>query len=366
MPIDLNDHFNKKKAEGGGSGNGPRGPIEPPLKPPEFMKHLGKKAGILYAILIVLVLLFMTKPYVVINSGEVGILATAGKFEPIPLQPGIHFHIPIIQRIIVVDTKVRIINYRGQEDIGRNLSADRDGIISNDMITVLDSRGLQVGIELTVQYSIKPLSAPQTIATYGLAWEEKIVNPVVRDVVRGVVGQYKAEELPSERKAIANGIELGIRAKVESLDNQPVNIASIQLREIVLPTKIRDQIERVQIARQEAERARYEVERAVQEAEREAALAKGNADANRIRAQGQADKILIEAKSEAEANGLIAKSLTEPLLRLRSINVQGKFNEALQVNKDAKIFLTPGGAVPNIWLDAKDSQRTSSVESNKK
>ncbi|HHD74472.1 MAG TPA: prohibitin family protein, partial [Nitratifractor sp.] len=34
---------------------------------------------------------------------------------------------------------------------------------------------------------------------------------------------------------------------------------------------------------------------------------------------------------------------------------------ALKVNRDAKIFLTPGGAVPNIWLDAKDKQKTTTL-----
>jgi len=37
--------------------------------------------------------------------------------------------------------------------------------------------------------------------------------------------------------------------------------------------------------------------------------------------------------------------------------MQGKFNDALRVNKDAQIFLTPGGAVPNIWVDAKGKQQ---------
>ena len=34
-----------------------------------------------------------------------------------------------------------------------------------------------------------------------------------------------------------------------------------------------------------------------------------------------------------------------------------EFNKALQVNKDAQIFLTPGGAVPNIWIDAKHKKQ---------
>ena len=46
---------------------------------------------------------------------------------------------------------------------------------------------------------------------------------------------------------------------------------------------------------------------------------------------------------------------------MQQIEVQGKFNEALRENKDAKIFLTPGGATPNIWVDTKDKSRDTIV-----
>ena len=134
----------------------------------------------------------------------------------------------------------------------------------------------------------------------------------------------------------------------------------MQLREIVLPEKIKAQIEQVQVARQEAERVRYEVDRAKQEAEKVAALAKGEADANRVKAQGVADAITIEAKAQSQANKLIADSLSQRLLELRQIEVQGKFNEALKENTNAQIFLAPGGSVPNIWVDSK-SKRQSTV-----
>lgn len=106
---------------------------------------------------------------------------------------------------------------------------------------------------------------------------------------------------------------------------------------------------------------KLEVERAKQEAEKKAALAQGDADAKKIRAQGTADSIKIEADAKAYENTKIGKSLTPEMLSLKQIEVQGEFNEALKVNKDSKIFLTPGGSVPNIWIDAKDKQKTTSV-----
>jgi regulator of protease activity HflC (stomatin/prohibitin superfamily) len=363
MPID-NDYFknrqqqqNKSSNNGGGNNGNGGGGYQPPFEPPELFKNFNKQSGMIYAIVIVAVLLFMTKPFVIINSGEVGIKVTTGKYETEPLQPGFHLYIPVIQKVITVDTKVRLINYKSVED----MSGFDSGIKINPAINILDARGLPVSIELTVQYKLLPHGAPNTIATWGLSWEDKIVNPVVRNIVRNVVGGFNAEELPTKRNEIATMIENGIRADIEALEGKPVSIESVQLREIVLPAKIKEQIERVQIANQEAERLKYEVLRAKQEAEKKAALAKGEADRNRIEAQGRADAVTIEADAQAKANKLVAQSLTPKLLQMQQIEVQGKFNDALKVNKDAKIFLTPGGSTPNIWVDTKNKSRDTAI-----
>jgi regulator of protease activity HflC (stomatin/prohibitin superfamily) len=231
----------------------------------------------------------------------------------------------------------------------------------NPAINILDARGLPVSIELTVQYKLLPHGAPTTIATWGLAWEDKIVNPVVRNIVRNVVGGFKAEDLPTKRNEIAVLIEDGIRKEIESLVGKPVSVESVQLREIVLPKKIKEQIEKVQVANQESERVKYEVLRAKQEAQKKAALAQGEADKNRIEAKGRADAVTIEADAQAKANKLVADSLTPKLLQMQQIAVQGKFNEALKTNKNAQIFLTPGGSTQNIWVDSKSRQQNTAL-----
>ena len=381
MPADLNDYFNKKGKGGngdnsgggnnGGNGGGGKPPRRPKRETPQFLNEFGKKTGWIYALMALVALFVVAKPFVVINSGEVGIKATTGEYQKDPLRPGFHFLVPFLQQVLVVDTKVRSINYtrsQGHDMSGggskrSSFSMTGEGGVRNvPSIAALDARGLNILIDITVQYRLKPDTAPQTIATYGTAWEEKIVNPIVRDVVRNIIGSYKAEELPSRRSDIAAEIRLGIEKQINEKTANPVELANVNLREIVLPEKIVEQIERVQIAKQEGDRVQLEVERAKQEAEKKAALAQGDADAKKIRAQGRADAIKIEADASAYANIEISKSLTDDILRLKQIEVQGQFNQALSVNKNAQIFLTPGGSTPNIWVDSKSRQQKTAAQ----
>ena len=355
MPADLNDYFNKKNSDKkGGNLN---------FKIPNF-GGMGKFSSVLYVIIALIALLVIAKPFVTIQSGEVGIKSNLGKYDPTPLGAGLHFFVPFIQNIFVVDTRMRIINYTSSEDLSSDIPAKSGagGIIRKNSLSVLDSRNLPVSIDITVQYRLNEATAPNTIAEWGFLWEDKIIDPRVKDVVRSVIGNYTAEELPTKRDEIAKAIDDGIRKNIEALANSPVDLLAVQLREIILPAKVKEQIERVQIAKQEAERTKYEVERANQEALKKAALAKGNADAVKIEAQGRADAAKIEADAQAYANKEIAKSLDANLLSLKQIETQAKFNEALRENSDAKIFLTPGGAVPNIWVDTKDKAKQSAIE----
>jgi regulator of protease activity HflC (stomatin/prohibitin superfamily) len=361
MASDMNDYFNKKKSEGGGfkkssgggTGGGGGGPQMPKI---DF--NMSGKSGIVYFLIAVVILLVLAKPFTIIQEGERGILSTNGKYQDQALLPGLHFIVPVIQKVYVVDTKVRIINYANRIEA----SAGASGINVKPAITVLDKRGLPVSIELTVQYRLNSQFAAQTISNWGFSWEDKIINPVVRDVVRNVVGKYDAESLPQMRNQIAQEIDKSVRESVTGLKNSPADLQSVQLREIGLPLKVKEQIERVQVAKQEVQKAEQDVQRAKQEAFKRAAEAEGIAQKKRIEARGIADSVTIQADAKAKANILISKSLTTKLLQLEQMKVQGKFNEALQTNKDAKIFLTPGGSTPNIWVDMKNAKQRTTAQ----
>ena len=371
MPADMNDYFKKKQPGSGGNNNTPN-------RPQSQNANNGGGGGKalpswLFVLLAIIVAIIFFKPFTIINSGEVGIKVNTGKFEEKPLKAGLHFYIPMFQKIITVNTKIKQIIYSNENNVvggagqyKRLNDIEDNGLVHNKAIPVLDKRGLTVHIDLAVQYQLKAASAPKTIEQWGLhTWEEKIINSKVREVVRDVIGKYAAEKLPEMRNEIATSIQTKVTEKVQALGGKPIVLSSfsVELRNIVLPEKIREKIEQLQAEKQNVNIAEQQKERAKQEAQKNAEIARGEAERNRIVAQGQADKIRIEAQEQAKANKLISTSLTPELLQLEQIKTQGKFNEALKVNKDAKIFLTPGGAVPNIWVDTKDkTQRAVSAQ----
>jgi regulator of protease activity HflC (stomatin/prohibitin superfamily) len=363
MPSDMNDYFKKRRPSrsSGNSQSGGDGGDDNGFDFGNALKNSGgKNTGIIIAVAAIIIGFLVFKPFAIINSGEVGIKVRTGKFFERPLEAGLHFYIPIFEKIIPVNTRIRLITYSNdtRNTLGNDYSDFDGGLHRNPAIQVLDKRGLTVNIDLAVQYRLRAETAPRTIEKWGTSWEEKIINSKVREVVRDIVGRYPAEQLPEMRNEIASAIEIKIKESISSLSDKPVILSSVELRNIDLPPKIKQQIERVQIAKQEVTIAEQMKEKAKQDAQRKAEIAKGEAQRNRIEAQGEADRIRIEAESQAKANRLIADSLTEPLLRLEQIKTQREFNEALKVNKDAQIFLTPGGAVPNIWIDAKEKKKS--------
>ncbi len=356
MPADINDYFKKSRSQNGGSDN--KNPFSNMPKGganfPSWLIFLG----------ILIIGLLLLKPYVIINSGEVGIKATMGKFNDKPLKPGFHFFIPLFEKVIPVNTRVRMITYsNASHKVSQDVNSKYEGgLRKNPAIRVMDARGLDVDIDIAVQYHLRPQSAPKTIATWGEAWEDKIINTKVREIVRDVIGSYAAENLPQKRTEIAKEIQQRLSKKIDSIPQNPVVLNSVELRNIELPAKIKEKIEELQAEKQNVMIAEQKKDRAKREAERKAEIARGDAQKKRIEAQGHADKIRIEAQAQAKANKIIAESLTANLLQLEQIKAQLKFNEALRVNKDAQIFLTPGGSVPNIWVDAKTkAQKATSI-----
>ncbi|WP_051654318.1 prohibitin family protein [Persephonella sp. KM09-Lau-8] len=318
-----------------------------------ILKKMTKPGIIIFTALIAFLIL---NPFVIIESGTVGVKATLGKFDNQELMPGFHLKTPIADRIIEVDTKVHTINYKGDKDL-----PDKRGVIFKPSINVLDERGLPVRIELTAQYRVIPDQASELLQEWGRNWEYKLVNPTIRDVVRDVIGQYPAEKLPVKRQEIAIKIEQGIKENMRKTSKGKIEVIGVQLRDIKLPPRIAQKIEEVQIAKQEAEKMKYVEEKAKKEQEvrkiraesekiEKIIRAEGEAERKIKEAEGKAKAKILEAEAQAKANKLLSQSIDQNILKWKNLQVQEKLMEAIKENKNNNIFLnTPQGNM-HYWV----------------
>ena len=72
------------------------------------LKNGQMKKFIIPIIFVILLLLF--KPWVQVGAGERGIVLNFGAVQDVVLNEGIHFRIPIVQKIIPMDVKIQKAN----------------------------------------------------------------------------------------------------------------------------------------------------------------------------------------------------------------------------------------------------------------
>ncbi|GAB2768625.1 prohibitin family protein [Salinimicrobium soli] len=237
------------------------------------------KVGLPILFLGIILIIIIAKSTITIGSGEAGVLYKTFDEgvvtdEP-PLSEGFHFVAPW--------NKVFVYEVRQQ-------SIDED-------MQVLSSNGLEIQLDASVWFQPAYEELGLLHKTRGEAYVQRVLQPAVRSAARAVVGRYNPEQLySSKREAIQQ--EIFEETKL-LLENQYVQINEVLVRDVSLPSTIKDAIERK--LRQEQESLEYEfrLTKAEQEAERQRIDAEGKARANEILAASLTDKVLKEKGIQA-------------------------------------------------------------------
>ena len=278
-----------------------------------------------------------------VETGTVGILSTFGKYQEEPVLPGLHVKIPLIQQVHILDVKLQSANYIGRKDL-----PDKKGVINKPYISVLDNKNLPIGIDLTVMYTPNVNEGSIILGKYGVNYFDKLINPNVRDVVRDVIGKYPAEQIASDRTVISGELKARIDKKFEKM---PFVLNEVSLRNIQLPKIVLKKVEEVQIAKQEEQKLAMVENQArkkqkIQTIQANTRLieittrAKADAQKQKIEADAKAYKLKIEAQAIAEANTVIAKSITKELISYKSIEKwSGMYPKLLMQGSDTNTIL---------------------------
>jgi regulator of protease activity HflC (stomatin/prohibitin superfamily) len=273
-----------------------------------------KGLGTAAIVLLVLAILLTTvgAGLVFIEPDELAIVVTVigGQgIRPDPLTAGLHWIVPFAERV----ERFSILN----QTYTMSSSADEIAGTTDDSIQVRTKDGQQVYIDASVIYAIDPLLAVDLYRTWRFNYEDGLVRPQARGVIRDVASQYGVEEIVSTKRA---EMQLLITQELEKIftENNLV-LRDFVLRNIRFSDEYAAAVEQKQIAEQQAQQAAFVVEQRKQEAEQARQVAQGQADAAVIAAQGAADARLIEAQAEAEANRLIAQSITPTLIQYQYV-----------------------------------------------
>jgi regulator of protease activity HflC (stomatin/prohibitin superfamily) len=180
-------------------------------------------------------------------------------------------------------------------------------IEKTEAMHALSNEGLSVNMDATILYHITSNKADEIHKGVGPDYENIVVMPQFRSVVREVVAEYQAIDIYTEKRAV---LEQKVFDDVNRrLKDKNVVVESILFRNVELPPQLKVSIEEKKKAEQDALRMEYVLQKEQQEAQRK-----------RIEAQGIAD-----------ANKIIANSLTKNYLTWYWVTNLNKYNSVIYV-----------------------------------
>jgi regulator of protease activity HflC (stomatin/prohibitin superfamily) len=246
------------------------------------------RPGIIIAAVIILLLLVIGgfKSIFTVPAGVVGV-----RFDPFgggiskrQYTEGLHIKAPWVT-IYGYNAKTQVFTMAGSDESSTDIT-------HGSSVQNVTNEGLYITLDLSVQYKIDPTKAwsiRQNIGEDG-DYQQIVVLPQIRSTLRDVVSQHSAAEIYGEGKAIVESeIYADLSAKLAQYN---IIVESVLLRNVVLPDQLVESIELKKAAEQEALRMEYVLQTSEYEAQRK----------------------VIEAQGIADANGIIANSITEAYL----------------------------------------------------
>lgn len=184
-----------------------------------------------------------------------------------------------------------------------------------EMMDVPSKEGLTVQLEVSLLFHLNPDKAAEVYKTIGENYVQVILEPQFRSAARGVTAGYEARALyTSEREVLAQTI---LKDLVKLVEPRGITVEATPLRRVGLPSGLTAAIEEKLRSEQESQRMEFVLTRETQEAERK-----------RIEAQGISD-----------FQNIVARGISEQLLRWKGIEA----TEKLASSANSKIVIIGSG-----------------------
>ncbi|RIH86718.1 HflK protein [Meiothermus luteus] len=287
-------------------------------------------------LLVGLGLAVLSQSFVVVPAGHVGVVFNIfGGVQPVPLGEGIRVVLPGIQSVVLYDARLKEVTLaKGPAPSGTSTPGE-------DAITARSKEGLEIGVDITVQYRIKRDEAPQLHRNLGPAYLETLIVPQIRSKVRDAVGLFNAAELIStQRTQLEAAVTKELR---EDLGSQHIELVSVLLRRIDIPPSVAKVIEEKQTAEQQVQVEINRRQQAEIAAQRLVVQAKGERDAAILRAEGEAQAIRLRGEALRQSPQVVQLTVAEKLApNIQTIMIPSEGNFLLDLRGLQPVQAQPG------------------------
>jgi len=187
------------------------------------VRKVGLSSGLVLAILGVLILLlvFFSIRIVPVGHAMVKFNVLTKRFSL--SREGVTFVPPVIYKTYTYDLRRQEYTMSSRKGEGKKKNID-------DSLWSPTKEGLQVGIDLTCWYRIKPDSVISLHRRIGPDYDEKVVRPAIRSIVRHVISEYPIMDVYSEKRRMIQ--EEILRRVRELLEKDGFIIEEIVLRDV--------------------------------------------------------------------------------------------------------------------------------------
>ncbi len=227
-----------------------------------------------------IILLFAFKPWVQIGAGERGVVQNFGAVQENVLNEGIHFKIPIVQTVILMDVKIQ----KAMTDAASSSSDLQD-----------------VDLSVALNYHIIPDKANLVYQTIGMEFKERIIDPAIQEVMKAVSARYTAEELITKRPAVSTEMQQALTSRLLASN---ISVDAFSIISFSFSQTFTDAIEAKQTAEQNALKAKRDLDRIKVEAEQTIAAATAEAEALRLQKMNISPDLIELRKIEANLKAI--------------------------------------------------------------
>ncbi|HKI54786.1 MAG TPA: prohibitin family protein [Anaerolineales bacterium] len=261
----------------------------------------GLSSTAIAVVIVAIILSTLGAGLVYVESNERGVVKTvrAGGVRPVALEPGLHWILPVVEQVVTYSISNQTYTMSATPSEGQ--------IQADDSITARTKDGQVIIIDASVIYRVDPTKVVQLHIIWQNNYQDGIVRPETRGIIRDAVSQYGVEEVVSSKRA--EMVQAIADELSSTMSRNNLELVDFVLRDIHFSTEYAAAVETKQIAEQQAQQAQLVVEQRRQEAEQARQVAQGQADAAVIAAQGAADAQIIQAEAQAKANELIGQSI---------------------------------------------------------